>query len=77
LAEGRISDVNLQLNSVIINLGKTQGVKEGMVFLIYQGDVEVGTAKVVLARDLISAAMVQDLRPNVVLKVGDRVTVGQ
>ena len=75
LSEGRISDVNPQLSTVILNLGKTQGVKEGMPFLIYQNNVEVGTAKVVMARDLISAALVQNLRPNVVLKVGDKVSV--
>jgi len=63
------------LNAVILNLGKSQGVKEGMPFLIYQDNVAVGTVKIVLARDLISAAMVDSLKPNIVLKVGDRVAV--
>ena len=31
--------------------------------------------KIVLARDLVSAAQVETLKPNVVLKVGDRVAV--
>ena len=75
LADGQISDVNPGLNAVIVNLGKNQGVKEGMPFLIYQDNQEVGTVKVVLARDLISAALVQSLKPNTVLKVGDRVAV--
>ena len=75
LADGRISDTNPELNAVILNLGKTQGVKEGMPFLIYQDDVEVGTVKVVLARDLVSAAQVESLKPNTVLKVGDRAAV--
>ena len=44
---------------MILNLGKSQGVKEGMPFVIYQDDVEVGTVKVVLARDLVSAAQVE------------------
>ncbi len=75
LADGRIADLNPELNAVILNLGRSQGVKEGMPFLIYQDNVEVGTVKVVLARDLISAAMVQSIKPNVVFKVGDRAAV--
>ena len=57
---------------MILNLGKTQGVKEGMPFTIYQDTTEVGTVKVVLARDLVSAALVEILKPNMVPKVGDR-----
>jgi hypothetical protein len=75
LSDGQISDTNPELNAVILNLGKDQGVKEGMVFVIYQDNVPVGTAKVVLARDLISAAQVETLKPKTVLKVGDRVSV--
>jgi len=75
LADGQISDINPQLNSVIVNLGKTQGVKEGMPFIIYQGDQQVGAVKIVLARDMVSAALVQSLKPNTVLKIGDRVAV--
>jgi hypothetical protein len=75
LSDGRIADTNPDLNAVILNLGKSQGVKEGMPFLIYQDDVAVGTVKVVLARDLVSAAQVESLKPNTVLKVGDRAAV--
>jgi hypothetical protein len=77
LADGRIADTNPELNAVILNLGKSQGVKEGMPFLIYQDNVEVGTVKIVLARDLVSAAQVENLKPNTVLKVGDRAAVQQ
>ncbi len=77
LADGRIADTNPDLNAVILNLGKSQGVKEGMPFLIYQDNVEVGTVKIVLARDLVSAAQVESLKPNAVLKVGDRAAVQQ
>jgi hypothetical protein len=75
LSDGRIADTNPELNAVILNLGKNQGVKEGMPFLIYQDNVEVGTVKIVLARDLVSAAQVESLKPNTVLKVGDRAVV--
>ncbi len=75
LAAGQISDVNNELNVVIVNLGKTQGVKEGMPFVIFRDKEEVGTLRIILARDLVSAAMVQSLKPNTILKVGDRIAV--
>ena len=75
LADAQVADLNPQLNAAVLNVGKAQGVKEGMSFLIYQHNTEVGRARVVLARDLISAALVEDLHPNVTLKVGDRVAV--
>jgi hypothetical protein len=75
LADAQVADLNPELNAVVLNVGKAQGVKEGMPFLIYQHNLQVGRAKVVLARDLISAALVEDLQPNVTLKVGDRVAV--
>jgi hypothetical protein len=75
LSDGRIADANPELNAVILNLGKSQGVKEGMLFLIYQDNVEVATVKIVLARDLVSAAQVESLKPKAVLKVGDRAAV--
>ncbi len=75
LTDGRIADTKPDLNAVILNVGKTQGVKEGMPFIIFQDNVQVGTVKVVLARDLVSAAQVEDLKPNAVLKIGDRAVV--
>jgi hypothetical protein len=79
LADGKIADLNPELNAVILNLGRNQGVKEGMPFVIYQDSVEIGTVKIVLARDLISAAVVESVKPKAVFKVGDRAAaeVGQ
>jgi hypothetical protein len=75
LADGQILDSNPELNAVILNLGKNQGVKEGMHFLIYQDKVEIGLVKVMLTRDLISSATVEGLKANAVIKMGDRATV--
>jgi hypothetical protein len=75
LADGRVADTNPELNAVILNLGKSQGVKEGMPFGIYQDNVEVATVKVVLARDLVCAAQIESMKPNAVLRVGDHATV--
>jgi hypothetical protein len=75
LDDGRVADTNPDLNAVILNLGKTQGVKEGMAFGIYQDDVKVATVKVVLARDLVCAGQIENLSPGAVLRVGDRAAV--
>ena len=75
LADAKVADTNPELGAVILNLGKNQGVKEGMRFLIYQDDVEVGRVKVMMTRDLISSAAVEELKPNAVLKVGDRAAI--
>jgi hypothetical protein len=75
LADGKVADTNPELNAVILNLGKTQGVKEGMPFGIFRDNVEIATVKVVLARDLVSAAQVENLKKDAVLQVGDRATV--
>jgi hypothetical protein len=61
------------LNAVIINIGKSQGVREGMSFIIYRENDQVGTMKIVLARDQVSAGLVENLQFNIVPKVGDKV----
>lgn len=71
LADASVADLNPELNAVILNVGKSQGAKEGMPFLIYRGNDEIGTVKIVLARDLVSAAQVENLMPNKVIRVGD------
>ena len=75
LADGRILDTHPELNAVMLNLGKNQGVKEGMHFLIFQDNVEIGLVKVQMARELVSAAAVEGLKAKAVIKTGDRVTV--
>ena len=75
LGDAKVADLNPQLNAVVLNVGTAQGVKEGMPFLVYQNNAQVGVVKIVLARELVSAALVESLQPKVTLKVGDRVAV--
>jgi len=75
IADAKIADLHPELNVVILNVGKTEGVKEGMLFALYQDAQQVGVVRVVLARDLVCAAMVQDIKAKVTLKVGDRAQV--
>jgi len=75
LNDARVADLNPQLNAVVLNVGKAQGVKEGMTFNIYRNNAQVATVRVVLARDLVSAGLVENVGKDVTLKVGDRVAV--
>jgi hypothetical protein len=75
LGDAQVADLNPTLNAVVLNVGTAQGVKEGMPFLVYQNNAPVGLVKIVLARELVSAGLVENLQPNVKLKVGDLVAV--
>jgi hypothetical protein len=75
LGDGRIVDVDDNLNAVVLNIGATQGVKEGMPFVIYRDADELATIRVVLARDLVSVGLVEKIKPGATLKVGDRAQV--
>ncbi len=75
ISDGQISDINPELNAVIVNIGKSQGVKEGMHFIVYRDNQQLGALEIELARDEVSAARVESLQTGVVLKVGDRVAV--
>ncbi len=75
ISDARISDVNPELNTVILNVGKTLGVKEGMIFLLYRDSQQVGAVKVVLTRDYICSAVVEDPSSKFALKIGDRAQV--
>jgi len=75
ISDAQISDVSPDANDAILNVGKTQGVKEGMIFLIYRDNQKIGSVAVVMARDLVCAAKVLNLQSKVGLKVGDRAQV--
>jgi hypothetical protein len=72
LNDARIADLNVDLNAVILNVGRSQGVKEGMPFGLYQDNIRVATVKVVLARDVVCAAQIETVSPGTVLRIGDR-----
>lgn len=76
LNDGRIVDLNGDLKTVVINLGKSQGVREGMPFRVIREDRVIGRLTVIIAREQLSAALVDPAAGEKMnLKVGDRVTV--
>lgn len=42
ILNGRILEINKEFNFVIINLGKEEGVKKGMVFMVYREKKLIG-----------------------------------
>ena len=71
IADASVADVSPELNSVILDVGKNQGVKEGMPFVIFHDNDEIGMVKIVLARDLVSAAQVESLKQDKTIRIGD------
>jgi len=75
ISDARISDVNPELNSVILNVGKALGVKDGMTFLLFRDSQQVGAVKVMMTRDYICLAVVEDAKAKFALKVGDKAQI--
>lgn len=76
LQDGRIVDLNGELKTVVINLGKSQGVREGMPFRVIREDKVIGRLTVLIVREQLSAALVDlSAADKTNLKVGDRVAV--
>lgn len=46
ILNGRILEINREYNFVIVNLGKEDGVKRGMVFLVYREKKLLGRVEV-------------------------------
>lgn len=76
LKDGKIIDLNGELKTVVINLGKGQGVREGMPFWVIRNEKVIGRLTVIIVREQLSAAMVDmSSADKTNLKVGDRVAV--
>ncbi len=57
---GKVIEKNDKYNFVVINLGKEDGIKKGMVFGVYQGSCQrIGSVKVFEVREHVTAARVE------------------
>ena len=70
---GRIIDVNKELQLVVMNLGRANGVAIGMPFLVMQSDTVIARVKVVDVREKISGALIERTEKSAHIGVGDRV----
>lgn len=78
LSDAQIVDINPGLAAVIINAGRAQGVREGMPFLVIRNEDVIGRVKVVMTREDVSAALVEQNvkdKEKQILQVGDRLKV--
>ncbi len=69
-----ILDVNKELGMVILNGGRRDGVKPGMMFDVINGDKTVTTVRVVDSRSAIAGAVIQNVGRELP-KVQDRVVL--
>ena len=75
LTDAQIVAVDHEQQSIVMNLGRLQGAKEGMPFRILRGDKVIGSCRLLEVRELISAGLPEQLGENIEIQVGDRVTV--
>ena len=70
---GKVIDVNRELQLVVLNLGRADGVAIGMPFAILRGEAVVGQVKIVDVREKISGALIDKSGQTAMIEVGDRV----
>jgi len=75
LTDARVISVKDELDLVVANLGRQQGVKLGMPFQVWRDGRKIGIVRVVDVRESISGAVIQSLDPSEKPKVGDTLRV--
>ena len=75
LTDAQVVAVDREQQSIVMNLGRLQGAKEGMPFRILRGDKVIGSCRLLEVRELISAGLPEQLSEGIQIQVGDRVAV--
>ncbi len=75
LNDAQVVAVDREQQSIVMNLGRIQGAKEGMPFRILRGDKVIGSCRLLEVRELISAGLPEQLNEGIQIQVGDRVAV--
>jgi hypothetical protein len=76
LTDASVIAVKDELALIVANVGRQQGVREGMPFKVYRGTEDIGTVRVVDVREKIAGAVIQDLHSSTVrVQMGDRLRV--
>ena len=71
---GKVTNVNDKFHFVVIDLGKEQGVRDGMLFHVYREGQDIGVIRVIEARQQISACdVVKKESPTALFHEGDLV----
>jgi chromosome segregation ATPase len=76
LTDASVIAVKDELALIVANVGRLQGVREGMPFRVFRGNEDIGTVRVVDVREKIAGAVIQNLRSATVrVQMGDRLRV--
>lgn len=76
LTDAIVISVREELSLVIVNLGRSQGVKVGMPLKVLRNDAVLGTVRVVDVREKFAGAVIQHLISETTrMSVGDRLKV--
>ena len=70
---GEVLTVNREFAFLVVNLGQSSGIKEGMILTIQRDNRNLAQAKVETVRDYISVALFIDAEDVPVVKTGDKV----
>ena len=71
-AQGEVLTVNREFAFLVINLGKSQGIEEGMILSIKRDDKNLAQARVETVREHISAAALVDKENLSQIRPGDK-----
>ena len=75
VTDAQIVAVDRKQQALVLNLGRSQGAREGMPFRILRGDKVIGSCRLIEVRELVSAGMTEQLYQGTELKVGDRAAI--
>jgi hypothetical protein len=64
LTDGLVVAVREELALIVANIGRKHGVQVGMPFQVFRNGEEIGTVRVVDVRELISGAVIEDLKSD-------------
>jgi prefoldin subunit 5 len=73
LLSGEVLTVNREFAFLVVNLGKTSGIKEGMVLTVLRDNKNLAKVKVETVREYISVASFLDNENMLLIKTGDSV----
>lgn len=68
---GSVLAVNKENNFVVIDIGESSGVKQGMTFGVHRKELQIASIKIIQTRSDVSAADIEYLQRDQQIKVGD------
>ncbi len=77
LGQARVMDVNATLGVVVLNIGRQQGTRVGMPFMVLDGDNVIAYLRVIEVRRRIAGAIIEDRIADAEITPGQAVRVSE